>query len=134
MEKQSAVGNQNMGYYQKALQLPTDASNYLSRQVQSLQGYRSSVADYAAQKMEQISKFPARAKAFYNVIDKTAYASYRGSMIGALIGFMYGGIIGTYLGAQYGASMGAWIGLFNGINDLADQIHAEHPEANAKKV
>ncbi|MCB1073067.1 MAG: hypothetical protein H7A41_05040 [Chlamydiales bacterium] len=103
----------------------------MSRKVEVLQDYGSSVSEYAAQKMDHIRQFPARARAFYNVIDQTAYGSYRGFMLGGLIGFFTGGVIGAYAGAQTGAQIGAWIGLFNGINELADQIHAEHVEAEA---
>lgn len=134
MEKQSPVAKEQLSYYQTAIQLPTDAKNYLGRQITTLQGYGNSAYEYGAQKMEQISKFPARAKAFYNVIDQTAYTSYRGTMIGGLVGFFTGGIFGAYVGAQYGAALGAWIGLFNGINELADQIHAENSEVTAKEI
>ena len=70
-------------------------------------------------------QFPARAKAFYNVIDQTAYTSYRGFMLGGLVGFFVWGITGACAGAQLGSKAGAWVGLFNGINELADQIHSE---------
>jgi len=131
MEKAQQTVYSNVSYYcQAALRLPGDTKNYLSRQVEVLQGYGNSVSEYAAEKMDHIRQFPARARAFYNVIDQTAYGSYRGFMLGGLIGFFTGGVLGAYAGAQTGTQIGAWVGLFNGINELADQIHAEHVEAD----
>ncbi|QVL56882.1 MAG: hypothetical protein KFB93_05720 [Simkaniaceae bacterium] len=125
MEKQQPMARENLTYYQAAMQFPTDAKNYLGRQVEALQGYGNTAYEYGAQTMAQISKFPARAKAFYNVIDQTAYGSYRGFMLGGLIGFFTGGMIGAYAGAQTGAQIGAWVGLYNGINELAELVEQQ---------
>lgn len=109
-------------YYQSPSKLPSDARNYLKMQVAQLQSFGNSVQDYASDKMQQISTFPTRAKGFYSIIDQTAYASYKGTIIGGLIGFFTGGMLGAYIGMQYGSSIGATMGFFNALNAFADSI------------
>lgn len=131
MEKAQSVYSNISDYYQAALQLPGDTKNYLNKQVKVLQDYGNSISKYAAQQMDRIRQFPARARAFYNVIDQTLYGTSRGAAIGMLFGFATGGVLGAYSGFQAGAYIGGWLGLFNGISELADQIHTETVKADS---
>lgn len=115
MSKPVSYQDTLQSYYTSAQQLPSTARNYLNRQVETLQGYGSSVYEFGAEKMAQIRSFGQRAQSAFQVVDKTAEGSYKGMLFGALLGFF------TPVGLFGGAYLGAMLGGMNAFSNAMDQ-------------
>lgn len=111
-------------YYTSAQNLPSTASNYLNRQVETLRSYGNSANEFCTQTLSQLSSFAGRIAAFDDITDRAMLGLSRGmkkgALIGATIGLVSGGPLAALAGLSYGAQMGALLGFFKGFSDAFD--------------
>lgn len=111
-------------FYTSALSLPTEARDFLNRQVDTIRGYGSSFCDFGSRTFNQLSSFAGRIAAFDDITDRAMLGLSRGmkkgALIGAIVGLFSSGPIGILPSAYYGANLGALLGFFKGFSDAFD--------------